>query len=219
MKIKNFEWLSLGAMSLILLLSFVRTLLSGTIEKDAFHLIQLGAGVLIIVILIHFSDLLVGKLGTTTTFLIHIFIVLSIGGGNGFSLYSRFIYFDSVLHLFSGYVIADIGYKLTDKTWPVLSRVAFAVCFATTLGVFWEIYEFTGDHLFDLNMQRYQGLVGQAALFDTMKDFICNLAGAGIAAVVLFVTQSNHVKHLNPQHHQPVPAKIEKRVKLKIGNW
>lgn len=197
----------LGSMLVIIVLSISRAIVSGTLESDAFHILQLGAGIFFLLVLTHFSDALVGKFGATTTFLIHLFIVLSIGGGNGFTLYSRFIYFDSVLHLFSGYILADVGYKLTDKTWPVLTRIAFAVCFATTLGVFWEIYEFTGDYLFNLNMQRYQGLSGQAALYDTMKDFICNLTGVAVAAVVLFATQNSQVKH--PHRKEPIPVKVE----------
>lgn len=49
----------------------------------------------------------------------------------------------------------------------------FTFCFALTLDVLWEIYEFTVDALFQTNMQKYaleggEALTGQAALQDTM---------------------------------------------------
>ena len=63
----------------------------------------------------------------------------------------------------------------------------FTLCFALTLDVLWEIYEFTVDALFQTNMQKYaleggEALTGQAALQDTMGDLIVDFIGAlGIA--------------------------------------
>ena len=63
----------------------------------------------------------------------------------------------------------------------------FTLCFALTLDVLWEIYEFTVDALFQTNMQKYaleggEALAGQAALQDTMGDLIVDFIGAlGIA--------------------------------------
>jgi hypothetical protein len=53
----------------------------------------------------------------------------------------------------------------------------FAFCFALSLGVVWEIYEFIIDGLLHTNAQKYalesgEPLIGQAALMDTMKDLI-----------------------------------------------
>ena len=51
----------------------------------------------------------------------------------------------------------------------------FSFCFAVTLGVVWEFYEYTFDGLLGLNMQKFaleNGtlLIGRAALADTMMD-------------------------------------------------
>ena len=59
----------------------------------------------------------------------------------------------------------------------------FALCFALTVGVLWEIYEFTFDSLLGMNMQKFRledgsELVGRAALRDTMKDLIVDFLGA-----------------------------------------
>ena len=59
----------------------------------------------------------------------------------------------------------------------------FALCFAVTVGVLWEIYEFSFDGLLGLNMQKFRledgtQLIGRAALQDTMKDLIVDVVGA-----------------------------------------
>ena len=59
------------------------------------------------------------------------------------------------------------------------------------IGALWEIYEFTGDGLFGLNMQKYMlengtQLVGRAALGDTMKDIIVDVLGSLLASVIGF---------------------------------
>lgn len=54
--------------------------------------------------------------------------------------------------------------------------VLFSISFAIAAGVFWEIYEFTMDILFDLHMQG-------GGLFDTMKDLISNTIGAILTSI------------------------------------
>ena len=69
----------------------------------------------------------------------------------------------------------------------------FAFCFAITLGVFWEIYEFTFDALLGLNMQKFalesgELLVGRNALTDTMKDLIVDSIGAFVMSVIGYIS-------------------------------
>jgi hypothetical protein len=47
----------------------------------------------------------------------------------------------------------------------------FAFTFAVTLGSLWEIFEFTMDGAFGINMQK-------SGLIDTMSDLIVNAGGA-----------------------------------------
>ena len=70
---------------------------------------------------------------------------------------------------------------------------AAAVCFSICVGVFWEIYEFSCDSLLGLNMQKCfledgTALMGQAGLFDTMKDLLLDTFGALVAAVSSFLS-------------------------------
>ena len=71
--------------------------------------------------------------------------------------------------------------------------LVFAFCFAVTLGVFWEIYEFTFDGILRLNMQKFMlengtQLIGRAALLDTMKDLIVDCLGAFIMSFVGYLS-------------------------------
>jgi hypothetical protein len=69
----------------------------------------------------------------------------------------------------------------------------FAFCFAVTAGCIWEIYEYVGDGLMGINMQRYalpDGtiLIGRAALIDTMRDIITNVISAGLIAILGYIS-------------------------------
>ncbi|MPN18700.1 hypothetical protein SDC9_166063 [bioreactor metagenome] len=69
----------------------------------------------------------------------------------------------------------------------------FAFCFAVTLGVVWEIYEFTFDGILGLNMQKFMlengtQLIGRAALADTMKDLIVDAAGALVVSIIGYIS-------------------------------
>ena len=52
----------------------------------------------------------------------------------------------------------------------------FAFSFAVAIGSMWEIFEFSMDSVFGLNMQK-------SGLVDTMWDIIVNAAGALLASV------------------------------------
>jgi uncharacterized membrane protein YjdF len=69
----------------------------------------------------------------------------------------------------------------------------FAFCFALSLGVIWEVFEFSLDYFLNTNTQRYAlhsgvPLIGQAALLDTMKDLIVDAIGAFAMSVIGFIS-------------------------------
>lgn len=103
-------------------------------------------------------------------------------------------HWDTWLHTFSGGMLGALGFIVVDRLNQVEGVPVhlgpkfvclFALCFAVTVGVLWEIYEFTFDGLLGLNMQKFRledgtQLVGRAALQDTMKDLIVDLLGAAV---------------------------------------
>lgn len=128
-----------------------------------------------------------------------IFVVFLFGAivlGEIRDFYYRIAHWDVILHAFSGVMLAALGFSivsLLNKSERVAVNLSphfvalFAFCFAVSLGVIWETYEFLADGLLGLNMQKFALedktlLVGRAALVDTMEDLIVDaLAAFGVS--------------------------------------
>ena len=135
---------------------------------------------------------------STMIFLYVLFLYCAIYLGEVRSFYYIVPNWDTVLHTFSGGMIAVIGFSVisllnnSDKIPVNLSPIfvaVFAFCFALTMGVIWEIYEFTFDGVLSLNMQKFRleggaELSGRSALMDTMKDLIVDAVGAFVTSSV-----------------------------------
>jgi len=116
-----------------------------------------------------------------------LFIYGSIFLGEVHEYYTRYYWWDAILHAGSALVLGFIGFLIlyvlyrTGKFKASFRVLAFfAFCFALALGAFWEIFEFFMDSVFGLNMQK-NGIV------DTMWDLIVNAIGAGIASISGYV--------------------------------
>ena len=137
-----------------------------------------------------------------------IFIYCAIYLGEVRSFYYLIPIWDSILHTFSGAALGVFGLFVVD----LLSRERkhkvhlspffvsfFAFCFAVTVGVLWEIYEFTADGLFGLNMQKFitesgEVLVGRQALTDTMKDLIVDVSAAFVVTLGYYLNTKRKLK-------------------------
>ncbi len=131
-----------------------------------------------------------------------VFLYCAIYLGEVRSFYYSVPHWDTVLHTFSGAMLGALGFSFinflnkTDHVPLNLSPVfvaAFTFCFAVTLGVVWEIYEFSADTILHTNMQKFaleggEPLIGAAALADTMKDLIVDSIGALVMAVIGYVS-------------------------------
>lgn len=126
------------------------------------------------------------------------FCILSMGLGSGFGVYDLVPYYDFFLHLMSGVLIAFLTYatfsKYINKNVSLSAQLfyafLFAFCFTVVVGVIWEFWEYTFDHLADLNCQRYNDVdgtpfVGHLAVVDTMNDLIADAIGAFITSGAL----------------------------------
>jgi hypothetical protein len=115
-----------------------------------------------------------------------IFIFSSMFLGEVHGYYTRFWWWDAVLHIGSGFLLGILGfvivYALNQRTLGDLglkpSFIAiFAFSFSVALGGLWEIFEFAMDQLFGLNMQK-------SGLVDTMWDLIVDTVGAAVIAIL-----------------------------------
>lgn len=130
---------------------------------------------------------------TNTIIAYLIFLYAAIVLGEVRSFYYRFEHWDTILHAFSAGMLGSLGFDIVN----VLNKTAdeeelklspffvalFAFCFAVSIGVLWEIYEFSFDGILHLNMQKFRledgtNLIGREALRDTMDDLIIDCVGA-----------------------------------------
>jgi len=131
-----------------------------------------------------------------------IFLYAAIFLGEVQSFYYDVPHWDTILHTFSGAMLGALGFSFINllnnqeefhlQLTPVFVAI-FSLCFAVTLGVVWEIYEFTFDGLLKLNMQKFAlengtELIGRMALMDTMKDLIVDFVGAFIMAIIGYIS-------------------------------
>ncbi|MBE0568139.1 MAG: hypothetical protein IH577_00480 [Deltaproteobacteria bacterium] len=120
------------------------------------------------------------------TAVVFIFASLYLGEVQGF--YQRFWWWDIALHTSAGLLMGIVGfllvYILNESKRVELHMTSgfislFAFLFAVTIGTLWEIFEFSMDRLFGLNMQK--PMMGDpSGLTDTMWDMIVNAIGAFI---------------------------------------
>ncbi len=93
--------------------------------------------------------------------LLFVFAAEILGEISGF--YQKVVFWDSMLHTVTGFLAAAIGFALLDifnrnehfkfRISPVyMAMVAF--CFSMTVGAAWEIFEFSMDWFFGLDMQK-----------------------------------------------------------------
>lgn len=116
--------------------------------------------------------------------------------------YYRVSHWDTILHTFSGAMFGALGFSFVNilnknekvhiKLSPLFVAL-FSFLFAVTLGVIWEIFEFTVDGALGVNMQKFAledgtQLVGRVALADTMEDLIVDCVGAFAMSVIGYIS-------------------------------
>ena len=116
--------------------------------------------------------------------------------------YYRVPHWDTILHTFSGAMFGALGFSFVnilnknEKVHVKLSPIfvaLFSFLFAVTLGVIWEIFEFTVDGLLGVNMQKFaleNGtlLAGRLAVIDTMQDLIVDSIGAFVVSIIGYIS-------------------------------
>lgn len=100
-----------------------------------------------------------------------------------------FAYIDIPEHIFAGYMACCgaffLGEIMQGKKQPlkVSIHTMFSLCFAVTLLVGWETYEFTMDRLYGFVMQHGEQPFSEG-LTDTMVDLFLGCGGALVAAFI-----------------------------------
>lgn len=128
--------------------------------------------------------------------LLLLFFYASIFLGTANHFFTRFWWWDKMLHGSSGLIFANLGFLIamylqrSEKTGSGLNRILaslFSFCFSVAAGAVWEIYEYSMDQTFG---SLYQGV----GIHDTMLDIIADTLGALIFALFLFFQGQEKVK-------------------------
>ena len=117
---------------------------------------------------------------------LNIFIFTAVCIGSTVNNRTDFEHIDVLTHFIAGFISAYFGYDLANIIFrkrgylgPAISSF-FAICFSQFIAVGWEIYEFSMDSIYGLNLQRRE-----TGVIDTMCDFCVCAAGSvlGLLAV------------------------------------
>jgi len=146
---------------------------------------------ILVILFITFLPLILGNRfavriphGFETLAVIFLYMSLFLGEFSGY--YTRFWWWDMVLHSGSAFILGILGfllvYVLNEKKEVNLDLsprfiALFAFLFAIGIGTLWEIFEFFMDQVFGLNMQK-------SGLVDTMWDLIVDVVGAGVISIL-----------------------------------
>jgi uncharacterized membrane protein YjdF len=119
-----------------------------------------------------------------------VFASLFLGEVHGY--YTRYWWWDIALHTGSGVLLGIVGFLLvhvlneTEKIGVYMKPgfvAFFAFLFAVGIGALWEIFEFSMDSIFGMNMQK-EMLGDPSGLTDTMWDLIVDTIGALVISVL-----------------------------------
>ena len=157
-------------------------------------------------------DIMVMPIGLQA--LISVFTFCAMFLGEILDFYTRFSWWDTMLHFTSGVMFSLIGYLLflsfnrdsgvRRQINPVIF-VMFTVCFSIACGAIWEIFEFAADSLLGMNMQRWQSAIpndqwsglqnvsnfSNPGLVNTMKDIISDTLGS-VLSIFLILPLAGH---------------------------
>lgn len=119
-----------------------------------------------------------------------VFASLFLGEVRGY--YVRYWWWDIALHTASGFLLGIVGFLLVH----ILNEIErinihmkpgfvafFAFLFAVGMGALWEIFEFSMDQLFGMNMQKPM-FNDPSGLTDTMWDLIVDTVGSFVIAML-----------------------------------
>ena len=184
---------------------------SKKIRRLIFSIVQLLLMMGIIILPDHLKDKLGLKIPIMLETSLTIFAFCGFVLGDVFDFYKKIPIWDSILHAFSGIILAYVCFVLIDyfvkRDSINLSMGHMYICvsvvlFSLALGAIWEIGEYLVDDIFGTNNQQYmkstrgtlygkedEPLLGHEALNDTMKDLMLDLAGASIVGMAEYLKE------------------------------
>ncbi|MGN1093445.1 MAG: hypothetical protein ACI4SC_00505 [Candidatus Neoclostridium sp.] len=187
-----------------------------------------GLGVVLLTVIVRLCGV---KLPPYVTIALNAFVVLTVFGGTIIGLYITTNWWDKFNHTMSGVLLGLAGMffvnLLTRGQDKINALSVFIVVFSFALmcGAVWEIYEYTCDDIFGLNMQKFMNdisgeqYVGHAALKDTMGDVIVDAIGGAVIGLVCAIVSAKNpsfvrnftVGFVSPKRKKTVAASLSEQ--------
>ncbi len=155
----------------------------------------------------------------TTQSMLNIFIFIGVVVGSTLNNRTEFHHFDLVTHFFAGFISSWIAYDLAVVVQGKRRRLSpavagmfsiFAACF---IAVGWEMYEFTMDRVYGLQLQNSMPM-SDYGLTDTMVDIIMSSVGA-VAGMFLVAFYRNGILGRHKKLYKQRAQKLEENEQLK----
>lgn len=167
----------------------------GGFYRNWFVVFTSFAALLLILFAMKFTDKKGLEFSSLTSSFFLVFVFLSLFLGEISSFYARLWWWDLLLHSLAGFVLGLMGFSLVYymnensreiKLNPYFIAF-FGFCFAITLSVFWEFFEFAMDFFFKTNMLK-------SGLLDTMGDLVVSAVGAFIVSLLGYLGLKHYYK-------------------------
>ncbi|PZM82333.1 hypothetical protein DLH72_04140 [Candidatus Gracilibacteria bacterium] len=187
-----------------------------TLTKTGLFIILLGFGIFfksipfIIIagslgLLSIFEKYLRIKIPSSFSFVFVLFVILSLVLGSYGNFYEKYLWWDDMLHFSYGVGFAIIGYLIIYFILfkkgienNIFIIVAFSFCFSVAFGAIWEIFEYSMDIFFGMNMQRTipdlgldsvtkEILAKNYGVNDTMHDIILESLAAFVTNIYIYL--------------------------------
>jgi len=127
------------------------------------------------------------KLSDIDIMIYYIFLLFAETLGAIGDLYNTIWWYDILMHFLSGILTFYIGLvilkNINIQTNKKLFVIVFCLCFSGLVAVLWEIVEFTGDVLFNLDVQHNI----DTGVYDTMEDMIVALLGSLLSSINYYI--------------------------------
>ncbi len=125
------------------------------------------------------------------------FLISAILLGSIYGFYDIVSYYDKILHFIAGLLSAFIAIvllinfeKFNYKN--IKFNIIYILSITSLVAVFWEIFEYGADIIFDGNAQR----VIETGIHDTMQDMIIALVGAGVLCIIYIFEYKTKQKNI-----------------------
>ncbi len=175
------------AISIIIIITLLYAIFQATLQRNWTIIFTCILTLILVVSPYVFSKQRRIKLPTEIELIIVLFIYASLFLGEVHNFYQAFWWWDILLHTFSAIIFGFVGFtilyfmynkqKIVGKPWAI---AIFAFTFAIAIGAIWEIFEFSMDSFFGLNMQK-------SGLIDTMWDLIVDAIGALFSSTIAYI--------------------------------